>query len=295
MKTLTLFLATTLLVGATVELKSSHAKLIHPNTPRPSQASYGLKSIPFNAVHHGQTAAPRLKLWQSTSGNWSGYGVPLEKSGVSDTFSEASGTWNVPTVTGTGRTTTYSSCWVGIDGYSSRSVEQIGTEQDWSNGKQKNYVWFEMYPAGSYQITGFPIKPGDSISAQVLYLGQFTVQTGVGRHKGTALQDVFQLTIVNNTQGASYTVPTSYTTTSPVDRSSAEWIVEAPASGKILPLANFSPVNFSDCFATGQVNGSGSINNWPADPLTMMDPTGGGEADPSALSSDGTAFSVTHQ
>jgi hypothetical protein len=244
--------------------------------------------------HHEQSALPRFRLWESTSGNWSGYAVPLEGSGVSDTFSQVSGTWVIPTVTGSGRSTTYSSVWVGLDGYSSGSVEQIGTEQDWSGGKQQNYVWFEMYPSGAYQITGFPANPGDSISAQVAYVGQTTVQTGNGRHKTTQVQSVFQLTIVNNSQNVSYTVPTSYTTTASAERSSAEWIVEAPSSfRKILPLANFGTVNFSDCYATG-LNGSGSITNWPSDPLTMLDPSGG-ESDPSALSSDGTAFSTTYK
>ena len=51
----------------------------------------------------------------------------------------------MPTVSGSGPT--YSSVWVGIDGYSSNTVEQIGTEQDVSaNGKTSYYAWYEMYP-----------------------------------------------------------------------------------------------------------------------------------------------------
>lgn len=294
MKTLTLCLTGALLVGTTVGLKTSHAKSVHSGFTRLSNAQCKLTPIPFDAVHHHQSASPRLKLWQSTSGNWSGYGVPLEGSGVSDAFSQVSGTWTVPTVTGTGRTTTYSSAWVGIDGYSSSTVEQLGTEHDWSSGKQKNYAWFEMYPAGSYLITGFPVNVGDSISAQVLYVGQTTVQTGAGKHKGTSLQSVFQLSITNNTQGVYYVVPSSYTTTGSAEFSSAEWIVEAPSTGKILPLANYSPIYFSNCYATGALRGSGSITNWPYDPLTMVDPSGG-TSTPSALSADGTAFSTTYK
>jgi hypothetical protein len=120
------------------------------------------------------------------------------------------------------------------------------------------------------------------------------VQTGNGRHKSAMEESVFQLTITNNTQGGSYTVPTSYTTTASANRSSAEWIVEAPSSRKILPLANFGTVNFSDCYATGLSGIPGSISAWPPDALTMLDPSGG-ESDPSALSSDGTAFSATYK
>ena len=130
------------------------------------------------------------------------------------------------------------------------------------------------------------------MSAQVVYVGQTTVLTGFGRRRTPVVQDVYQLSITNNTTGVYFVVPTSYTTVAPAERSSAEWIVEAPSSGKILPLANFGTVNFSACNATGLIYGSGSITNWPADPLTMVDPSGG-TATPSKLSADGTAFSVT--
>jgi hypothetical protein len=290
MKTLTFFAGAAVLIMPMIKMDS--VRPVQSTTSRASSGSYGLKPIPSRAVHHQHSAAPRLRFWESTSGNWSGYGVPLEGT-VSDTFSQVSGTWTIPSVTGTGRATTYSSVWVGIDGYSSGTVEQIGTEQDWSSGRAKNYAWFEMYPNGAYQITGFPMKAGDSISAQVVYLGETFVQTGNGKHKTTVQESVFQLTIVNNSQKAFYTVPTSYTTIPTPQRSSAEWIVEAPSSGKILPLANFGTVNFSDCSATG-LNGAGPITNWPFDPLTMVDPSGG-ESDPSALSSDGTTFSATYK
>jgi len=293
MKTLSLFLAVALLTGTTVQLKTGRTGLAQSSAKLSSHVGYGLKPIPFSAVHHEQSALPRLRLWESTSGNWSGYAVPRDGT-AGDTFSQVSGTWTVPTVTGSGRSTTYSSVWVGIDGYSSGSVEQIGTEQDWSSGRQQNYVWFEMYPSGAYQITGFPANPGDSISAQVAYVGQTTVQTGPGRHKTTQVQSVFQLTIINNSQNVSYTVPASYTTTASAARSSAEWIVEAPSSRTILPLANFGTVYFTECSATGLSGIPGSISAWTPDPLTMLDPSGG-ESDPSPLSPDGTAFSATYK
>src|SRR5690349_16075681 len=136
MKTLTFSVAATLLVGTIVELKTGHSKPVQSTTGRASQPVYTLKPISFGAVHHQHSASPRLRLWESTSSNWSGYAVPLEGGGVSDTFSDVQGTWTVPTVTGSGRSTAYSSAWVGIDGYNTGTVEQIGTEQDWSGGKQ---------------------------------------------------------------------------------------------------------------------------------------------------------------
>lgn len=285
------FLVAALFIGMAVELKTNQSIPVQPSASHPSQAGYVLKPIPFSAVHHQQTGMPRIRLWESTSGNWSGYAVPKEGSGISDTFSEVEGTWMVPTVTGAKRSVTYSSAWVGLDGYTSGTVEQIGTEQDWTGSKQQNYVWFEMYPSGGYEIVGFPANSGDSISAQVQYVGQTTVKGSRGK---TTVESVFQLTIINNSQKVAYTVPSSYTTTATAARSSAEWVVEAPSSSRILPLADFGTVSFSDCLATGLSGTLNPISSWISDPLTMVDPSGGGSV-PSALSAGGTAFSVRWQ
>jgi hypothetical protein len=265
----------------------------------PSQPHFVLKPIPFSALHHRQVAAPRLRLADDTSGNWSGYAVPYE-GGAPDTFTHVQGTWTVPTVkAGTRSGVSYSATWVGLDGYDSSTVEQTGTEQDWTGAGQQNYAWFEMYPGGSYEIeeeetvgrrqveTPAPVDAGDSISASVTYEG-----------KG-----VFTLTIVNNSasHGWTYTAPASLTTSTSAARSSAEWILEAPSSSDTLPLADFgSPASlFSDCYAIGSASGpSGGepspIGAWTWDALQMLDPEGG-ESTPSALSpgpTTGTAFTA---
>ena len=86
----------------------------------------------------------------TTSSNWSGDVAETSLSNPqSDSVSAVSGTWTVPTATGTG--TEYSSVWVGIDGYNSSSVEQLGTDSDVVNGVAQYYVWYEMYPQGIKQ------------------------------------------------------------------------------------------------------------------------------------------------
>jgi hypothetical protein len=103
------------------------------------------------------------------STNWSGYVAetnftnPAEKS-----VTAVSGTWVVPTIYSSPQNS-YCSLWVGIDGFSSSSVEQIGTEHDWINGAMQHYAWFEMYPGPSYLINGFPLNVGDVITATVNY------------------------------------------------------------------------------------------------------------------------------
>jgi len=58
-----------------------------------------------------------------TSSNWSGYAVTAGRSTVTD----VKGSWIVPPVSCSG-SNQYASLWVGIDGYNSSTVEQIGTD-----------------------------------------------------------------------------------------------------------------------------------------------------------------------
>ena len=217
---------------------------------------------------------------QSTSTNWSGYVAATDLSGTSGdgTVSYVAGSWIVPTLVATADDT-YSAIWVGIDGYLSDTVEQIGTSHNWSNGAQKNYAWFEMYPNGAFEIFGFPVDNGDVISARVGYKGDNT----------------FKLVISNHTKGVSTVIPSSYTINANALRNSAEWVVEAPYSGEVLPLADFKLVTLNYCSAV--INDvSGTINNgeWLNDEITMEN-ANGIEAQPTSLLKDGSCFQVAWQ
>jgi Peptidase A4 family len=56
-----------------------------------------------------------------TSTNWSGY------ADTGSSFSDVSASWTEPGASCSSRTTSLAAFWVGIDGYSSDSVEQDGT------------------------------------------------------------------------------------------------------------------------------------------------------------------------
>jgi len=216
-------------------------------------------------------------LLESSSTNWSGYAAILNSRNINNTVTAVTGTWIVPALSPT-PDNAYSSIWVGIDGYSNGTVEQIGTEQDWINGTQQNYAWFEMYPAGAYLIVGFPVQVGDVITAYVRYMSRNT----------------FQLTIYNNTKRVYAVIPSSYTQSSRALRSSAEWIVEAPSSNTgVLPLAHFNNATFGNCYATISLS-TGAINFpfWKHDQLTMVTPTGTVKALPSNLTPNGAGFTV---
>lgn len=208
------------------------------------------------------------------STNWSGYAVSTGAGLVS----HVAANWVVPAVSST--VSGYSSAWVGIDGWNSRSVEQIGTDSDYINGHAQYYAWYEMYPAGSVTLS-LTIKPGDTISASV-------DDAGSGK---------FALSIMNVTSGHSYSTTQ---TSSQAQRSSAEWIQEAPSSFTgVLPLANFDTINFSGANATVNGTPGPADNSWANSTLyqtNMVTKTGALKAMTSDLSDSGSpstsSFSV---
>jgi hypothetical protein len=218
----------------------------------------------------------RLPENQSTSTNWSGYVAANSfTSPTTGSVTAVSGTWVVPTVVPVCNDT-YSAYWVGIDGFLSPTVEQTGTAHDFVNGAPNYYAWFEMYPNGSFLISGFPVNPGDVISASVTYVGS----------------NVFNLTIINETENVSFTAPTSSTTMAGTLRNSAEWIVEAPYSGGILPLSDFVTASVRNGMTT--INGiTGPIQdaNWQ-DTDVIMEASGVTKAVPTALLEDNASFFV---
>ena len=228
-----------------------------------------------------------------SSTNWSGYAV----TGASGSVTVASGSWTVPAVTaGTSQTTTYySAFWVGIDGFSSNTVEQTGTISEIQGSTPTYYAWFEFYPSPMYEITSMTIKPGNEISAAVTYTGTSGRSGFFGRTSST-----FSVTIKDTTTGASYTTTG---TVANAARSSAEWIAEAPSSYRgVLPLAKFGTAEYGSeytgitntCYAT--VNGAtGSINSFGSavQSITMVTNSGVTKAAPSAISTDGTSFTDT--
>jgi len=210
------------------------------------------------------------------STNWSGYAV------TGSSFTSAVGSWVVPTAA-CGAGYRYAAFWVGIDGYSSDTVEQTGTDSDCDGGSPSYYAWYEFYPFPSFNIPTLTITPGDRISAQVVYNGT-----------------EFTITITDVTTGKTFS---KSATVSSAKRSSAEWIAEAPcctAGGGILPLADFGTVLFGDDstgvagtnYATDSAT-SGPIGSFPTiEEITMVSTTNAPEAIPSGLSADGTSFSI---
>ncbi|HTE86259.1 MAG TPA: G1 family glutamic endopeptidase [Dehalococcoidia bacterium] len=174
-------------------------------------------------VHHPRVAAvARNAGWASS--NWSGYA----KTG---TYSSATAAWVVPSVASS-RKATYSSQWVGIDGFNNSSLIQTGTEADYYNGSAHYGAWWEILPAAETVIPSITVNPKDLMTASVT--------------KGSGSS--WTITIKDTTTGKSFTTTQNYTGPG----TSVEWIEEAPSvGGHVATLATYSS---PDTFDPGTAN-----------------------------------------
>lgn len=229
----------------------------------------------------GLSLGPRVAVNTASSTNWSGYAVT--GTGVSD----AKGSWVIPSVSCSKHGSSYAAFWVGIDGFSSSTVEQTGVLAQCSSGKASYSAWYEFYPAASVTISGFSVSPGQVVSAEVQYISGST----------------FSVTITDTSTGKSFTTTGSV---SGAQRSSAEWIVERPELCSVFRcsltnLANFGTAQFGLDYTglsgtnTATVNGvSGAISSFPNTAINMVNSNGATIDQTSVLTSDGTSFSVTY-
>ncbi|HZR54512.1 MAG TPA: G1 family glutamic endopeptidase [Streptosporangiaceae bacterium] len=206
-------------------------------------------------------------LTQEQSTNWAGY------ADTGSNVSALSGHWTEPSAT-CGSATSLDVFWVGIDGFSSNTVEQDGTGVECVGGTPIFFSWWEMFPTNSIQVVSESLRPGDSITASVV-------------RSGTS----YTLTVTDSTRGGvGFSTRQTCTTCA---NNSAEWIAEAPSgSGGVEPLTNFGTWNESNSTVT--IGGtSGVISSFPDDEITMVNSSGQVKAQPSALNGSGNGFSVT--
>jgi len=207
----------------------------------------------------------------SNSTSWAGYVV------TGSSFTSAKGSWTIPTVDCSKTPNTYSSFWVGIDGWISPTVEQTGTDADCDGTTPSYYAWYEFYPAASVVISGVSVAPGNVISAAVSYSGS-----------------EFTITITNETTGKSYSKSGKV---SGAARSSAEWI-----AGGLSPLPDFGTVYFGEDYTdvSGTNYAADSTNSGPIGSfgknvykVNLVNSSGTPVLVTSPLTADGTSFFVT--
>jgi hypothetical protein len=262
--TLALALAAMLVTadGASAAAHAAHPGL-HPALHRPTMGRGfqpgGLMTRPAGA----RTAGHRRDTTVEST-NWSGYAA----TGGNGAFTSVSGTWTEPTAHCSSRSDQYAAFWVGLDGYSSDSVEQTGTDSDCDGTTPDYYGWYEMYPAYPVYFSN-PVSPGDSITASVTFSGT----------------DTYTLKLSDTTQGWTQKITKNQ---SGLARSSAEVITEAPSSNSgVLPLADFGTVSY----AGSSDNGSSMGGQHPTE-IVMVDNRGRDKDSTSSISSSG-GFSNT--
>jgi peptidase A4-like protein len=249
------------------------------------------------ALGAAASASAATDVQQAQSENWSGY--VSGASGQSTQFKDVSGSWVVPTAkcTASGEPT-YSAFWVGLGGAGDTdALEQTGTEANCSaQGTASYYAWYELVPKAPVRVD-LPVSAGDHISSKV------TVD-------GTSVS----IWLSDETSGQTFSKTLSM---SNPDVSSAEWIAEAPSQcdGSVsdctpLPLTDFGTAQFTSSSATDTAGHTGPISDpeWAATAVTLspdagsmgfqgasFTSTGGsGGATPSALTDNGSAFSVAY-
>ncbi len=232
-----------------------------------SSASAGTMGFSPGGPIHLVGASPNLRggiRHQAESTNWSGYAA------TTGTYTSVSASWTQPAGT-CSRGDQYAAFWVGLDGYSSSSVEQTGSEVDCVGRTAEYYAWYEMYPGPSENYPN-TVRAGDHFNASVTYEGS----------------NEFSLYIADTTQGWSHTTVASLAGAA---RSSAEVIVEAPCctnSGGILPLTDFGTVSLTGSMANGSAIGNaGGLTQ-----IIMIDNSGRDKDTVSSLTS-GENFSAT--
>ena len=168
-----------------------------------------------------------------SSENWSGYAV----TGGTGHFSAVTGCWSVPAVASSGGSDTFSSAWIGIDGFNpgDDALIQTGTTQAWYEGAAYYEAWWEILPKAATTIESIGVSPGDRVCA--------SITEGTGGDWTISIDDTSDPEPFSTVQP--YTGP----------QTSAEWIVERPEvcdpSCELSTLADYGETTFDP----GSVNG----------------------------------------
>ncbi len=181
----------------------------------------------MKAACRGKKISPVLANAGWTSSNWSGYAA----TGSKGAFRSISASWTVPLVLPSARSS-YSSAWIGLDGYNNSCLIQTGTEHEYVNGKANYYAWWEILPQAETRIK-LPVCPGDLIEASIVKLSL----------------SKWLIRLRNATRGWLFRTVQAYKG----PQTSAEWIVEAPAIGGVITrMARLTPAAFRRCRLNGR-------------------------------------------
>jgi hypothetical protein len=217
------------------------------------------------------SGGPARHVTASTSHNWSGYVNTDSKK-----FTLVQANWTEPSYKCNGSTPESSVIWVGLDGWTSTTVEQGGTIAICNGTKQgTHFAWWEMFPHNAIQEV-FPVNIGDRMFASVTYTA------------GNAKP--FNIFVWDETTDVSLSMNEACSST--CTRNSAEWIVETPSFGSQLAfLPKFKPITLTEGFSSVGAAQTPVVDiaGFPHQAITMTGASGN-RAVPYALASNGQGF-----
>jgi hypothetical protein len=211
-------------------------------------------TVPGSNAHNPSEImqAPNMGIGNTTSSNWCGY---ANVDGYSP-FNWVMGEWQVPPVYPEpardffGGTQTYSSEWIGLDGYGNNNVLQDGTRQDVANNwgglwQAYSYSAFtQWFPADQQSLPWFPVHPGDDIFSEV-WVGNADGLRNSSGDRGWFY--LWNLTTGQNTGPMFVLKPLNAV----FRGNSAEWIMERPmGNGVLSDLSQFNPTMMLSAAAT---------------------------------------------
>jgi hypothetical protein len=267
------------LTGVTATTVAAPARVHHPapsarflSEARTALVKYLRHNHPQAMLVHTRHAHTVKNVTAFGSFNWSGYADTATKA---QTFTKVSGAWTTPSVTCTAEDQ-ITSDWVGLDGFTSGTVEQLGTISWCFQHTPTYFTWYEMFPAGTVEV-GTALKPGDKITASV-------TRTGTSY--------VLKLTDAT-TAGNNISVTKSCALATCKD-TSAEWISERPSfSIGMVPQAHYNAFKIT----SGSVTANGKTTTIGAGPgvnaITMIDATQTYNLNTVSALTGGNAFSTT--
>lgn len=221
-------------------LTAGSIAVAQPSTAATAPVRHGGAFVPGGLYHAapGDHGAQDFRVGNriiNYSTNWSGYAV------TGSTFTTATASWvqNAGTCT-SGDGQTDMSPWVGLDGFSSNTVEQTGTSVDCNGASADYYAWYEMYPANVVVINK-TVRAGDKFTATVTHTS------------GTS----YTLTLKDLTRGWTNTVTKKI---SGAQDSSAEAVMEMAANH----LTKFG----TDPFTSFTVDGK-PVGSYTSSPYTI--------------------------
>ena len=268
--TLTGVTATTVAAPARVHHAAPSARFL--SEARTALVKYLRHSHPQAMLVHTRPAHAVKNVTASSSFNWSGYADTATKH---QTFTKVSGAWTTPSVTCNAEDQ-ITSDWVGLDGFNSNTVEQLGTISWCFQGAPTYFTWYEMFPKGTVEV-GTALKPGDKISASV-------TRTGTSY--------AFKLT--DSTTAGNDISATKTCALANCKDTSAEWISERPSfSIGVVPQAHYNAFKIT----AGSVTANGHTTTIGAGPgvnsVTMIDATQAYNLNTVSALTGGNAFSTT--